>query len=53
MNKNIMQYDIELVRKIQEKRDSLRNKIEVNTDDSDDIEIFSRILHRNLYGTGT
>lgn len=48
-----MQYDIALIQKIQEKREKLKEENIIRTTEKEEIEIFSRVLHRHLFGSST
>jgi len=48
-----MEYDISIIKKIQEKRDGIRKERKISTSEKDDLEIFSQVLHRHLFGSTT
>lgn len=46
-----MQYNRDLIRKIQEKREKHLKENKIQISKAKELEIFSRVLHRHLYGT--
>lgn len=48
-----MQYDIALIRKIQEKRDNVYKERNIKIDSKEDIDAFARVFYRHVNGSAT